>query len=308
MELKTVLQILNVIFLGLFGAASGRMINEWRSSREERHKAELASLASEAKASEAINERLRATDQHEIEKREIQIAKLTGDNERLTQARSERMELLEEQIRVLRSQAPAGVAADIDGLMKVHERQLLIRQKAVEECEAARAEELSKYQATLESREQTIEQLKTNDEIPKRSTGPDIWLQSILLDSQRKTLEREQEALSPPAQQSQLVAQLRGSKYFGDSPLGQLVDLALARVGLFIGKQVMRHEAAIYGLTMIGDPVIPKLEKLLSAQRKVVSNRARITLLRMNSDKANEALKRHGRLTASEKFQGSKSE
>jgi hypothetical protein len=286
MDLKTVLQVLNVLFLGLFGAASGKMINEWRKSREERHQADLARLASEATARMAISERVKATDQHEIEKRDLQIAKLTVENDRLTQARSERMELLEEQVRVLRSQAPAGVAADIDGLIKVNERQLLIRQRALEECEAARSEELSKYQATLGSKEVIIEQLKTHPGNFKSSTESDICLQSILAPPQRHRLERMQRSPSPPAKApvSLLLAQLKGYRF---------VDFTLRLVGGLVGDRVLEYAIASDRLAEIGDPVVPELEELLSEQRDQVKFRAVLTLRRINSEKANEVLNRH---------------
>jgi hypothetical protein len=286
MDLKTVLQVLNVLFLGLFGAASGKMINEWRKSREERHQADLARLASEATARMAISERVKATDQHEIEKRDLQIAKLTVENDRLTQARSERMELLEEQVRVLRSQAPAGVAADIDGLIKVNERQLLIRQRALEECEAARSEELSKYQATLGSKEVIIEQLKTHPGNSMSSTESDICLQSILAPPQRHRFERMQRSPSPPAKASVslLLAQLKGYRF---------VDFTLRLVGGLVGERVLEYAIASDRLAEIGDPVVPELEELLSEQRDQVKFRAVLTLRRINSEKANEVLNRH---------------
>jgi len=202
MKLSSVLQLLNIVFLALFGAAGWRLVNEWRKNREERHRVELALRNQEIESWKANVKSLKTSHRHELEKCEIQISKLTDDNQRLSQQRDERAAILEQQIEFLKAQAPAGVSANFDALKKWHEEQLSIFEKKLQGSQSVLLEEQSRHQAALHSRDEEIEQLRRSLGNARALTGAGIDIRTILagpLPAQREHLQQDREAVAKQA-------------------------------------------------------------------------------------------------------------
>jgi len=323
MQFSRVLQILNVVILALFGAAGWRFVDEWRKNREERHLAEVAGLKQQIEAWKAAIESQKATHQHELEKRELQITRLGDDNERLSQKRDERTALLEQEIKYLNAQAPAEVLGNFEALKKWNEQQQSINENKLRECQSALAREELEHQSVLKSQETLLEQLQAKTERSAVLGDSSIDLQSILAPPARSRLdhlERDREAVrklvaeAGPDSQSglidrlghwdcyvrnraaqelaskgatvvpELVAQLSGKNF---------IDLVLMPVGHFFGERIQRYVTTITVLSAIGDPAVPQLEDLLLGVRDDLRVRAIIALRLINTQKANETLERY---------------
>jgi hypothetical protein len=325
MQLSTVLQILNVLFLAIFGAAGWRMVNEWRKSREERHLAELAIREQKFESCKAEIESLKTTHRHELEKSNLQMTRLLDDNQKLSQNRDERILLLEQLVALLKAQAPADVKANFDALKKLNAEQLAVHEKKLQECQSTLAEEQSEHQATLKLKDSLIERLKTDLSNVAASEGFGVGLQSVLsapnyfqlerLDSDREEIRgliakggaypsrligalghwdcdvREMAAKELVSRREEVLPQLIGRlDCFG------LVDIVLVVVGWLVGPPIQRLTMISQVLGAIGDPAVPQLEKLLFNKRKTPRIRAITTLRRIDTKQANEVLEHHDRI------------
>lgn len=314
MELSTILQIINVILVALFGTAGWRMVDEWRKSREERHKTEL-------KLCEQQIENLKVTHQHELEKREFQIMRLSEENSRLSQNRDDRSALLEQQIEFLKAQAPAEVSANFDALKRWYAEQLSTREDNLEKCQSALNQEREEYEATLKSKNLVIEQLQAVVKESAATTPSEIGLQSILAppnELQQVRVENYQEHIreiaSKPYSVTHLIKALghwdlkvrelaaQGLVARGEEAIPPLVaylerrtpsDYFFWLIGRLGVAYIQRLVSIIHVLTSIGAPAVPQLKVLLSNEQKDTQARALIVLRRINTEQANEILERH---------------
>jgi hypothetical protein len=206
MELSTVLQILNVVFLALFSTAGWRMVNEWRKSREERHRAELALRDQRIESYKTTIESLKTTHQNEIEKRALEITRLDDENRRLSQNRDEHIVRLGQHIEYLKAQASAGVSANFDAIKKLHAEELSMYEKKLQEHQSALSEERSEHQVVLKSKDILIEQLQAGIETSTAPIDLSIGLQSITTPptpAQHARLERDREAVRRLAREAE---------------------------------------------------------------------------------------------------------
>src|SRR5436190_103606 len=291
MTLASVLQILNTVLLAVFGVAGWRLVNQWRESREERHRLELSQRDQQIEFAQVTIESLKVTHKHALEKFELQISKLTDDNQRLSSARDEHTAILKQHIEFLKAQAPAGVVANFDGLKKLNEERLLSFEKQLADCQSARSREQSEHQLALELKETQLEQLEHRRLQP--SAGCEVEVQNILWSPSAR--EREQLSRDPdivtaanvgasanqrlidalghwnsdvrcraeealisrvPEVVPDLVNGLRGEGF---------VNAVLRIVGRLFGKHIQRYVTIIALLCEIGDPAVPELEKALVA-------------------------------------------
>jgi len=321
MNLSSVLQLLNVIFLALFGAAGGRLVNEWRKSREERHRAELALREQQIELCRAAIESQKATHKYELEKLDVQITRLNDDNQRLSQKRDEGTALLEREIKLLEAQAPAGMLANLEALKKLHAEQLLTNEKHLRECQSALSKEQLEHQSALKSQDMMIEQAKTAT--LTISADWDNDLQTILAPrppAQLAHLERDRKMVSKLAagtgthSQLELIERLGHWDYYVRNKAAQelasrgavvvpelvaqlsthyFIDLVLWPVGRYLGEHVQRYAKIITVLSAIGDPAIPELEGLLRSDRLEIKTRALVALRLINTQSARDTLASH---------------
>lgn len=324
--MESTLQILNVIFLALFGTAGWRMLDEWRKSREERHQAELALREQQIEDCKTKIESLKVTHQHELEKRELQIARLSDENSRLSQKRDDRTVVLEEQIEFLKAQAPAGVTANFDALKRWYADQLSMHENRLEDCQSALSQEQLEHEATRKDKDMLIAQLQAAVETRKASVASDIGLRSILAPPdahQRSNVERERQQVRNAAAAVKpsgcvLIEALKhwdpvvreiaaqGLVAQGVEVVPQLVARLERRTvvdyvlwfglwfsGRYLAGHIQRVVAIIQVLVSIGDPAVPQLENLLLKNQVELQVRALIALRRINTEQANGALERH---------------
>lgn len=319
MDLSTTLQLINATLLGVFGVAGWRMVEEWRKSHEAKHAAEMAGSRNEVAALKTQIASLEERQRLELQSRDDQIGRLKDDNVRLAQKRDERTAILEEQISFLKSQSPAGVAANFDALKRWHTQQLEGQEQKLDECQSALAREKAEHQALLAARDARIEELKGNTAHSGASACCEIGLQIILPGPtalQREYRDEYQSRIRVGKKKWSAWELIRALEHWdpnvreiaaqelasrGNDSVSDLVDglhggpltnLGLKILGRFCGRKIQRFVEIIRVLASIGDPAVGVLNERLMSPEWRPRARAIIALRCINTERANEVLQR----------------
>jgi hypothetical protein len=323
MEIPTILQTINTVIIALFGTVAWRMINEWRKSREERHKAELEQSKLQLELRKLDYKSSESTHKHELEKRDIRIEHLTVENSRLLQKEDERIKLFQQEIELLKLQAPAGVSASFDALKKLHTEQLSAKNNELEKCQLELFQEKVNHENEIQTKNILIENLQAANRKSTTSIGLKIGIRSFLYppdSDQRQRVGKERENIRNIVSErnlnsvSYLIRSLghwdleiremavEGLVALEEKAIPDLVsrlrfetlkDYILGLIGWLTGEAIQRRLLVIKVLTSIGTNAIPELEELLLSGHEASKVRALIVLKEMNTEESNAVLERH---------------